>query len=299
MEPNQKRNIIIGIILFIFLVGGLGVGLFLVNQKQDVRSKASTDIGTAIINLSPTTGNITAGSSLPITISVNPSGNVISALAIRINYSYSGTTPGLTAENFQISQTLISSGDWTCPVKKFTATGGKANIDIACANTSTIGYSGSGVINLATVSLTASASAANATYTLAFDPKESIITKKSDSTDILLTPNSQGTYTVTGTGIAHKYSCNTAGTCVQNDATGIYADANCNSSCVPPVIHKYSCNNSSCVLDDTLGTFSDANCNNSCQPVTTLPETGNPLLTFGIAAIGVIFSLTSFLFLRH
>ena len=278
----MKRNIIIGIVIFIFLVGGLGVGLFLVNQKQDVRSKASTDIGTAIINLSPTTGNITAGSSLPITISLNPAGNVISAFAIRINYSYSGTIPDLTAENFQISPALTSGGDWTCPVKKFTAAGGKANIDIACANTSTTGYSGSGVINLATVSLTATASAANNTYTLAFDPKESIITKKSDSLDILLTPNSRGTYTVSGTSITHKYSCNTAGTCVQNDATGTYTNANCNNSCTPPPPLPPP------VVPPPV-----------TPPPTTMPVTGNPFLTFGLAVVGVIVSFSSLLLLKR
>lgn len=285
MGPDRKRNLIIGSVFLALLVGGLGVSLFLVNQKQnnqDIRSEASTNTGTAMVSISPTSGNITAGSSLPITISLNPAGNIISALAIRINYSYSGTTPDFTAENIQIDQALTSGGDWTCPVKKFTATGGKANIDIACANTSTIGYSNTAVVKLATVSLTATASAVNNTYTLAFDPKESIITKKSDSTDILLTPNSQGTYTVSG-GIAI-----TPG---------------------PSVIHKYRCSSYTCLLDDKLGTFTDTNCNSSCvRPVTpivakpnapTLLRAGNPLLTIGLAAIGAIFSLASLLFLRH
>lgn len=285
MEPNRKRNIIIGLGSFALLVGGLGVSLFLVNQKQDIRNQASNDIGTAIISISPTTGNITAGSSLPITISLNPAGNIISALAVRLNFSYTGSTPDLTAENIQIDQALTSSGDWTCPVKKFTATGGKANIDIACANTSTIGYSGNGVINLATVSLTATASAVNKTYTLAFDPKESIITKKSDSADVLLTPNSQGTYTVSGS----------------------------RAGALPPIIHKYRCSGNSCILDDALGTFTSQNCNNACvrpaslpppgptviTPTTrTMPATGNPVLTIITIVAGTLLSLTSLILLK-
>ncbi len=283
MMPNRIRNIIIGSVLLAFLAGGLGVSLFLVNQKQDIRNQASTNTGTAMVTISPTSGNIPAGSSLPITISLNPAGNIISALAVRLNFSYTGSTSELTAENIQISQALTSGGDWTCPVKKFTASGGKANIDIACANINTLGYSGNGAINLATLSLTASASAANNTYTLTFDPKESIITKKSDSTDILLTPNSQGTYTV---------------------SAGVTP---------PPISHQYRCSGSSCILDDALGTFTSKNCDNACvrpasppppgptviTPTTrTMPATGGSALTIITIVAGTLFSLVSFILLK-
>ena len=285
MEPNRKRNVIIGLFLFAFLIGGLGVSLVLVNREQDIRNQASTSMGTAMVSISPTGGSIAAGSSLPVTVSLDTAGNIISAVAVRLNYTYSGTAPGITAENIQIDPAFLTGGDWICPVKKFTTAGGKANIDIACANTSTTGYSSNSIISLATFSLTASASASNGNFSLAFDPKESIITKKADSTDVLLTPASTGTFTVTGGSAAAPRA----------------------------VVHRYRCSGNSCILDDVLGTFTSPNCENSClRPATppppaptvitndtrVMPATGNFPVTLAVIGSGLFLLILSFFYSR-
>lgn len=258
------------------LAGGIGVSLFAVRQNQDVRSRASSATGTATINITPVTGEIVAGGSLPVTVSVDPAGNIISAIAMRLSFSYSGSISELSANDIQIDSALLATGDWTCPVKTFTAENGKANIDIGCANTSTIGYSSTGVFDLATFSLMASPAAKNATYILSFDPKESIVTKKTDSLDILLTPSSTGTYTITGGSVA------------ETPVTPVVE--------TPPIVvtPKYRCSTYSCIRDDASGIYTASNCNNSClQPVNppttqrSLPSTGSPLLTAVMLLSGV------------
>jgi len=193
----RKKIIIAGIILIVLLVG-LIAGLILIRQRQDIRKKASTPTGTATINLSPASGTHGVGESFEVNVSFNPGGVAISAVAARLVYPYGEASPALSAATPIISSALLSTGDWTCPIKTVTAgVTGLVEIDISCINTNPDGYASSTDTPLAAITFTVNELPTNNPTSLSFAPAESIITQKSDGSDVLLTPASTGVYTLT------------------------------------------------------------------------------------------------------
>lgn len=189
------RKYLLTILIIILLVAGVVVGLLLVQQRQIFNQKASTPTGTATVSLQPSQASFQRSVANPVSVYFNTKGISISGITVRLTFS----NLGVSASGIQVSSNLLTSGDWTCPVKSITSSGSTGQIDIACLNTSTAGYSNSTDTLLATFNLTASAVPLVNPLIVSFDPTQTVITQKSDATDIALTPTSTGSYTIVDT----------------------------------------------------------------------------------------------------
>ena len=96
-----------------------------------------------------------------------------------MTYPFSGATPEISVSSIQVNQTLLSSGDWTCPTQNSKLEGINVVIDIACGNTSAAGFTANTDTLLASVSLKVERAPTVSPLIMRFDPAKSVITRKS------------------------------------------------------------------------------------------------------------------------
>ena len=190
------KKLLIAILIIVVAVGGFVAGLFLLQQRQELREEAAVPGGQAEVSVSPATGNFNVGDTIDTSVSFNPANIAISGVAVRLSYPFSGATPEVSVSAIEISSALTSSGDWTCPTQTSTQQGSNVIVDIACANTSASGFTANTDTLLANVKLQINREPATQPLVMRFDPALSVITRKSDNQDILLIPTSTGSYTV-------------------------------------------------------------------------------------------------------
>jgi hypothetical protein len=191
------KKIILVFVLILVVVCGVVAGVFLVRQRQEPRKKASTPTGASTVRMSPSSGTFTVGEEIPVTVYFNPSGESISGVAVRLTYPYSGISPEIIASEPVASSTLLSSGEWSCPVRTVSTTGiGEVQIDISCVNSSSAGFSSTTDVALATFSLSPSEVPYDNPLTVSFDTTLSVITQKDSGADILLTPSGTSVFTI-------------------------------------------------------------------------------------------------------
>jgi len=191
----MNKKILLAFVGLIVLVIGVVAGIILLRNNQDIRREASTSEGTATVSLDPESGQFSVNDQFSINVYFNPENILISAVAVRLSYPVEGISPKITAGTPQISQSLLAGGEWTCPIKEVNTSSSIINIDISCINTSTTGFTSGSNVLLATIPFTAKEQTSGP-ISLTFDSIQSIITQKSDGSDILLTPTSSGLYSV-------------------------------------------------------------------------------------------------------
>lgn len=186
-------------LILVFILSSLSLiaSLALLRQPQEIRKKASVPGGQATLSISPQSGTYQVGGTIPVNIFFNTHGVTISAVALRITYPYSGNSPKVVPANISINQALLSTGDWSCPIKTISPEGGQVKIDIACVNTNPAGYSNNNDTLLASFNLEIQDIPTPNPVVLSFDPNLSVISQKDNAQDTLLTPASRGTYTIT------------------------------------------------------------------------------------------------------
>lgn len=192
------KKIIIALLLILVVAGGAIAGLFLIRERQEIEEQAAVPGGVAEASIFPTSGSFDVGDTFPVSIYFNTANNPISGIQIQLVYPYSGATPEITAGNIEISSALLSSGTWTCPVQEIKEEGSEVNINIVCAENSAFGFSSSGDTLLATMDLTVNRVPSVSPLIIRFDPSKSVITHKTTGEDILLVPQSEGSYAVSG-----------------------------------------------------------------------------------------------------
>lgn len=194
-----KKNLLAVIGIIVILIIGIAAGIFLILRREQ-KSTASVPGGQATVSVSPQTGTHQVGETFAVNLNFNTAGVAISGLTVRLKYPYAGETPELSASNLTINPTLLSGGDWSCPVKKIETGTTEVTLDISCVNFSTNGFISNQDTLLATFDLKVNKTPATNPALLSFDAVKSVITRKVDGEDVLLTPSSIGTYTVSGTG---------------------------------------------------------------------------------------------------
>lgn len=187
------RKFVIGFLVLAILGVGVFVGLLLVQQQQIFKQKAAVPTGTATVSIQPAQASFQRNTPNTISIYFNTAGTLVSGVSVRLTFS----NLGVTASSIQISPDLLSSGNWSCPIKSISSQGSTGQVDISCINTAEAGYSTQTDTFLASFSLTATQVPVVNPLIVGFDTQQSIITKKSDGSDILLTPQSTGSYTIT------------------------------------------------------------------------------------------------------
>ena len=90
---------------------------------------------------------------------------------------------------------LLSTGDWSFPIRSVTRAGRIITIDFAAINTSPAGYSNNNDTDLATINFKVNRAATTNPLTLTFDGANTQMLTKSGPTDILAFPQN-ATYTL-------------------------------------------------------------------------------------------------------
>lgn len=188
----------VGIAFLIVLVGvsGFLVGLYLLQEQQDIREQAAVPGGQATVSISPSSGDFEVGDNITAEVSFNTSGIPISGVAVRLLYPFSGISPEISVIRVQVDEDLLASGNWSCPTRNAFQQGGNVFIDVACANLSASGFVSNSNIKLATIEMRVNRLPSTNPLVLRFDPQQSVITRRNDNQDILLIPQSQGSYIV-------------------------------------------------------------------------------------------------------
>ena len=181
-------------------MGGFVAGLLLIQEQQEIRERAAVPDGDATASVMPTSGNFDVGDSFPVSVYFNTGGIPINGIEVELFYQYSGASPEVVASNIEINPTLLATGNWTCPVRDISASGGRVSIQVACANIAADGFSSTTDTLLATFDLTITRQPQVDPVVVRFDPAKSVITAQATGQDILLIPQSQGSFSVAESG---------------------------------------------------------------------------------------------------
>lgn len=185
------------LLIVVVLVAGVIAGIVLVQQRQNLSQKASPLTGAASVSLQPLQASFDRNTPYPVSVFFNTGGTAISTISVRLTFS----NLGVTASGIQVSSSLLSSGDWTCPVKSITSVGSTGQIDIKCLNTSDAGFSSTANTLLGTFNLTADQVPVQNPLIVSFDAASTSMTQKSDASQVVVNLDGTGSYTITG-GIA-------------------------------------------------------------------------------------------------
>lgn len=194
-KRNIKKTLVVSLVTLIVLSAGIIAGLLLVKQPQDIREKASVATGTAKLYITPETKTISGGETFTTTILFDTAGIAISGLTVKLEYPFTGSEPPISITNVEINPSLILDDNWDFPYKNFSEAGGTGKVEIAGLSASTSGYTTGGQENLATVTFKGNGAG---TINVAFNATESVMASKTEGKDILLIPQSSGTYIVSG-----------------------------------------------------------------------------------------------------
>lgn len=192
----SAKKIIVALVIILVAIAGFVAGLILLRERQELREEAAVPGGQAKVSIEPTSGNYKVGDSIQASVSFNTANIAISGVAVRLIYPFGGATPEVTVSSIDINPTILSSGDWTCPTKSSSEQGSNVIIDIACANTSSAGFTSAADTLLANITLNVERQPSTETLAVRFDNQLSIITQKTTGEDILLIPASSGSYTI-------------------------------------------------------------------------------------------------------
>jgi hypothetical protein len=192
----STKKIAVAVLIILVAVGGFVTGLILLKENTNLSEQAAVPGGQAQVSISPSSGNFQVGDTIETTVLFNTSNISISGIAVRLVYPFSGNTPEVSVESIDLNNTLMSTGDWTCPTKTFSEQGSNVIIDIGCGNISASGFSSNADTALARIKLKVNRTPATQPLLIRFDPSLSVITRRSDNRDILLIPASTGSFTI-------------------------------------------------------------------------------------------------------
>jgi len=194
-KKPKKKLIIFGLIALLIIVAGATAGIILTRQQQLIEQEASVPSGTAKITLTPDTKTIAVGESFQTKVYFDTAGTKISAISAQLEYPFTGDTPPIVVENITINPTLATDSMWDLPIKNTSTVDDTVLIKIAGFSSSIEGYSTVGQMELATITFKG---ASAGSVLVSFNATESKVTQKTDGADILMVPQGNGSYTVTG-----------------------------------------------------------------------------------------------------
>jgi hypothetical protein len=195
--PKGKFNfqIIAAIAGLLVLVGGAVAGFLLVRQNQNIEEKAATPQGVATVSVIPPVATLNAGETTQAQVSFDTGGRAITSVSVQLTYQILSSPAFLEVTAVDVNPDLISSGDWSFPVKRATISGKNVNVNISGNFVGSGGFTSSGEVFLATISFKGNS---GGLAVLAFDPNQSKIIEAVTKKDVLLTPSSTASYTVVG-----------------------------------------------------------------------------------------------------
>jgi hypothetical protein len=198
MARRTRTFLLIGAVIFLAIAG---VATFLVlnrffqrGESTEVRSRASVgSSGTASITLETKSLTRYVKDEFPVDIVLDTGNTAVSAVALGLSYTSSGTTPELEVEDAdgirsgiqiisRISQNMPGCTEQINQVARETAGERRVFIDFGATCTSTDGYNSNGKKVIATIVFKANSAIVK---TLEHDPTKAIVTRKNDGLDTL------------------------------------------------------------------------------------------------------------------
>lgn len=190
-DRNRAKITIIATTLILLI--GLVLALVAMQSQTILFNNASTDDGVAEISLSPSSSNIDQGETFTVDVMIDTQGKVISGVSVLVNY-VSGDGHPLKIVEVKKSPNLEGE-EWIFPVLKPGRDGSAEpdELQIAALYVSPNGYAATAPFSLATITFEGQS---EGDVKLNFDVTETKITEKSTAQDVLLTPTTQGSYSV-------------------------------------------------------------------------------------------------------
>lgn len=198
---SKKALIIIGLIL---TLTAIPLGVYLVKQRQDIRKKASTPSGVVTVRLDPASGNYAIDQNFSVNIKVDLQEINISGIQTYLQYGYTGETPAIEVQDADpnIPGIQIQTGIPALTYVDNTVTVDSVNktVTIGLTAYSTAGYTSPSEVTFGTINF--KALAASNQIIVNFNATASKVIEKETGQDILLTPTSEGSYTIGGEPVA-------------------------------------------------------------------------------------------------
>lgn len=194
------KKILVALLIIIVAIGGFVAGLVLLRQRQDLEDEAAVPGGQATVSIVPESGTYSVGDTIEVSVYFNPSNIAISTVAVRLSYPFAGASPEITVSSVDINPSFISSADWTCPTNDPKISGNTMQIDIGCGTIAASGFTANTNVLLANMKLNVERAPATSPLIVRFDGLNSTIKRHIDNEDVLLIPQSTGSYTIRGAG---------------------------------------------------------------------------------------------------
>lgn len=195
-KKSNKKKYIIGAVVLGVLLMGLATALILVGRQQLFKQEASVPTGVATVRITPTQKTVAVNEQFTADVFFNTANRAIGAIAVQLEYSFTGAEPPIKALNVETSTALVAD-NWNFSVKSVATEGQKVIIQIGGTNSDNEGYTNNADTKLATINFSGMSPGK---IVVNFNATESKIKDLAANEDILLTPESSGTYTVGGGG---------------------------------------------------------------------------------------------------
>lgn len=181
---------ILSILGVIAVLVGVIVFLQYLNQPQDTRSKAAVPGGTAEVAFKQPTLALKAGESGTATVTFNTRDTKISAIGVRITYTYTTAEAPVSISDIKVNPVLAN---WSCPTNSFIPGSGTATLEFGCVIVQ--GYSNSAATDLFSFKVTGGSPTAAQVATLSFASAQTTIFDKDTGEDVAAIP--RGTMAIT------------------------------------------------------------------------------------------------------
>lgn len=191
----MSKKLVASLVALLIIVITVVAAVFLIRQRQDITGVADQETVTPTVSISPKEATVDPGKSQNVTLSFNTGGAIVSSVSVRVTYPYIGQAPKVVASDLAVSSQFGTSADWTCPVQQIRESASVVQIDVACVNSSTAGYSTNVEVPLASFTLTANEVPATNPVVLSFDTTKTNLTVKSTSEKLDFS-TSTGSYTI-------------------------------------------------------------------------------------------------------
>jgi hypothetical protein len=188
----KSPAVILSVLGVIALLVGVIVFMQYMNQPQETTTKASVPGGTAEVAFKQPALSIRPGENGTSTVTFNTKGSRISAVGVRLTYTYTGNTAPLTVDptDIKLNPVLVN---WSCPTSTFIPGSGTATLEFGCVIVQ--GYSNSVPTDLFSFKLKADSAATAQVSTFSFASAQTTIFDKTTGEDVAAIP--RGTLAVT------------------------------------------------------------------------------------------------------
>lgn len=232
------------------------------------------------LTLSPSTYSATTGQNFTIDVKLNTGGQAISGAAMRLTYPVPAT-PDLEV----VSVVQNNSLGLIFPFSpSATVDAGKMVIDAVAMTTAQSGYTSSGDVTLVTITLRANKAFSNKAFT--FDQSQSLLTKKSDASDVLGT---LGTASVTATGTTVPAATPSPGASPTPTTSSVASPTPTTSTGTTPT-PTTAASTGTTPTPDAIGggTVGDTTMTTTTTQTQPLPVSGSTTTTLAMIALGFV-----------